>query len=167
VPPRIPDDKRALILTDIRSGDKALRQIARDHHISPGTVANIARENGETGAFERTSTKRATEAKVADNRARRAELSQRFLDEAQWFLEQLHRPHTVFNIGGKDNVYTEHTMAQPPTTDLRNLIVSAATAYDKHLAQDRHDAGGNVNEVTGLLSALFGKLQAEHGPAPE
>lgn len=163
---RIPDDKRNAIADDIRAG-KPRNQIARDHDISAGTVTNIAREIGLTSAFDRSATKNATAAAVADNRAWRALTSRRFLKKANDLLDQMDQPHIVFNIGGKDNVYTEHLMDRPPTADLRNLIVSAATAFDKHLAQDRHDAGGDVSEVESLLDSLFTELQNRHGDGPE
>lgn len=139
MPPRLPDGQREAILADINAG-KARNRIARDHDVSPGTVSNIAKRAGVTDAFDRTQTKNATEAAVADNKALRASTSRRFLEEANALLDDLHKPHIVFNIGGKDNIYTEHLLDRAPTGDLRNLVVSAATAFDKHLAAERHDS---------------------------
>lgn len=140
MPPRLPDDQREAILADIRAGGKSRNQVARDHGVSVGTVSNIAKQAGLTDAFDRSQTKNATEAAVADNKALRASTSRRFLEEANRLLDELHTPHMVFNIGGKDNVYTEHLLPEPPTVDKRNLIVSAATAFDKHMAAERHDS---------------------------
>lgn len=133
----IPEDKRQAITADIRAG-KTRNAIARERNVAAGTVTKIAQEAGLN--FDRSATKRATEAKVADQRAQRAVTSQRFLDKANDLLDQMDMPHMVFNIGGKDNVYTEHLMDVPPTGDLRNLMVSAGVAFDKHLAADRHDS---------------------------
>lgn len=163
---RISDSKRQTIAADIRAG-KARNQIARDHGVSAGTVTNIAREFVIEDAFDRSATKRATEAAEADDRAWRVSTSRRFLTVANDLLDQLKQPHIVFNIGGKDNVYTEHQLDAPPTADIRNLVVSAATAFDKHLAQDRHDVGGDVSEVESLLDSLFDELQARHGDGSE
>lgn len=135
---RISDTKRQAIAADIRAG-KARNQIALDHGVSAGSVTNIAREFELTDAFDRSATKNATEAAVADNKARRAEISRKFLEKADKLLDQMEQPHIVFNIGGKDNVYTEHLMDAPPTADIRNLMTSAAIAFDKHMAADRHD----------------------------
>lgn len=135
MPPPLPDNKRAAILADIQAGQKSRNQIARDHGVSAGAVTKLA----PPGSFDRSQVKRATEAKVADNKARRAEISRRFLDKAAELLDQMDQPHLVFNFGGKDNTYNERELDRPPTADLRNLIVSAATAFDKHLAADRHD----------------------------
>lgn len=162
MPPRIPDDKRAAILTDTRAGTKSRAQIARDHDVSPQTVGNLAKAANITDAFSRLQTKNATEAAVVDSRARRAMIAARMLTKAVELLDQMDQPHIVFNIGGKDNIYTEHTMSRPPTADLRNLMVTAATAVDKHLALDRHDST-DPGEMASLLGTLFGGLQTKHG----
>lgn len=160
--PPIPPDKREQVLTDVRAGTKSQRQIARDNGVSTTAVRKIAASAG-LNDWSRERTEKATRASLADQRAQRAVLSQRFLDEANWLLDQMHKPHLVYSFGGKENSYNDRELPQPPTTDLRNLMVSAATAYDKHLAQDRHDAGGDTGVVSGLLTVLFGDLQAKHG----
>lgn len=136
---RIPDDKRRAIADDIRAG-KARNQIARDHHVSVGSVTNIARENQISDAFDRSATKRATEAAVADLKAERAVTSRRFLEETNRALDRLNRPYLVYAFAGKDGLYREHELELPPAGELRNLITSAAVAFDKHLAADKHDS---------------------------
>lgn len=93
-------------------------------------------------SFDREQTKAATEAKVADSAARRAETSRRFLEKANELLDQMDRPHIAYNFGGKDNTYEEHEFEKPPVDALRTLMQAAATAFDKHMAQDKHDAAG-------------------------
>lgn len=163
---RIPDDKRDAIADDIRAR-KPRNQIARDHRVSAGTVTNIAREFGLTEAFDRSATKRATEAAAVDSKALRIVTSRRFLDEANRILDRLSGPYLVHAFGGRDNTYREHELALPPAGELRNLITAAAVAFDKHLAGDRHDAGGDVSEVESLLDNLFLELQAKHGDGSE
>ncbi|MFF4412131.1 hypothetical protein ACFYY8_06330 [Streptosporangium sp. NPDC001559] len=141
MPPRIPDDVRDAILDSIHAGGKR-NEIARQHGVSPSTVSKIARDEGVTTAFDRTQTKNATEAKKADNAALRATTSRRFLEEANRFLDDLHRPALIWNFGGKDNTFNSKELPEPPTADKRNLIVSAATAIDKHLAVEKHDNSG-------------------------
>jgi transposase-like protein len=138
VPRPLPPDKRAAIVRDITTGGKSAGRIARDHGVAQSTVSRIAKQDGLD--FDRSQTKRATEAAVADNKARRAVISRKFLEKADELLDQMDQPHLVFNFGGKDNTYNERELDRPPTADLRNLIVSAATAFDKHLAADRHDS---------------------------
>lgn len=137
MPRPTPPKKRAAIIADIRLGTRSAGQIARDHGVAQSTVSRIAGQEGLS--FDRSITKRATEAVVADAKARRAEISRKFLEKADKLLDQMEQPHIVFNIGGKDNVYTEHLMDAPPTADIRNLMTSAAIAFDKHMAADRHD----------------------------
>lgn len=137
MPRPTPPDKRAAIIRDVRSGEKSAGRIAREHGVAQSTVTRIAGQEGLT--FDRSKTKRATEAAVEDNKALRARTSRRFLDKANELLDQMDEPHLVFNFGGRDNTYNERELERPPTADLRNLIVSAATAFDKHMAADRHD----------------------------
>lgn len=148
--------KRNAILADIEAGQKARNQIARDHGVSPGTVTNIARQGGMTGAFDRSGTKSATEAAVADAKAVRAATSRRFLDEANKMLDQLHEPHTAFSFGGRDNTYAEHAFPEPPVDAKRTLITAAAIAFDKHLAADKHDAdeSADASSVDQWLESL-------------
>jgi hypothetical protein len=137
VPPPLSDRKRRAILADIEAEADSCRGIAAKHGVSRTTVSDLAKKNGF--AFGRQQTKRATEAAVVDAKARRAEISRKFLEKADKLLDQMDRPHLVFNFGGKDNDYNERLLDAPPTADLRNLMTSAAIAFDKHMAADRHD----------------------------
>lgn len=165
MPPRIPTETREAIADAIRAG-RPRNEIAREFDCSPGTVSNIASERDLTDAFDRSATKNATEARLADNRSRRAELSSRLLTKAGEFLDQIDQPHTVFNFGGKDNTFEQRTLDKPPTGDIRNLIVSAATAIDKHIVIDRHDSGAGLDETVGLLGRIMTGLKAKHGDEP-
>lgn len=158
MPPPLDPDKRAAILQAIRGGGTC-RGIARKHAVDPSTVSKIAKDAGITDAFQRGQTKNATEAAIADNKARRAATSRRFLDECNAFLDDLHKPHVVFNFGGKDNSYNERTFDEPPTADKRNLIISAATAFDKHLVAERHDADTGAAGARSVLGQLAAGLQ--------
>jgi transposase-like protein len=138
VPAPTPPDVREAVLRDIERGGSSTRQIGARHGVSDATVRKIAKEAGLT--FSREQTKNATEAKVADNKARRAEIARKFLDKADALLDQMDQPHVAFNFGGRDNTYNEKLMDRPPIADIRNLMTSAAIAFDKHLAADRHDS---------------------------
>ena len=82
---------------------------------------------------------------MIDNKALRVSTARRMLIKANELLDQMDQPHIVFNIGGKDNIYTEQLMDRPPTVDLRNLMITAATALDKHLVLEKHDAGAGTD----------------------
>jgi len=166
MPPRIPDETREAILADIRGGGTC-RGIAEHHGVSPSTVTKLAKDAGIANAFERAQTKNATEARLADNRARRAELSSRLLKKAGQLLDQMDRPHRVFNFGGKDNTFEERVLDVPPTGDLRNLMVTAATAIDKHVVLEKVDADSGTDTAGSLLGALLDDLIERHGDSPE
>jgi hypothetical protein len=153
---RLSDVKREAILADIRTGVKARNKIALEHDVSAGTVTNIAREAGLTEAFDRSKTKSATEAVVADNRALRALTSRRWLEKCNQLLDKTERPYVAFAFGGKDNTYNEHLMDEPPVDALRSLVTAAAVAFDKHMAQDKHDADEtrDLNSVDAWLDSL-------------
>jgi len=85
VPRPLDPDKRAAILDDIRAG-KARNVIARDHGVSPSTVSKVAHENGHT--FDRSQTKDATAAAVADHASRRAALAERLIALAECSMDQ-------------------------------------------------------------------------------
>lgn len=156
MPPRTPDHVRAAILDDIRAGTKSCRAIAAHHGVSHSTVSSIAKAAG-LDAFDRSDTKKATEAAQADNAADRARIARRFLLKADELLDQMDLPHTVFNFGGKDNTFNSHTFEKPPTGDLRNLIVAAATAVDKHMKLDLHDReDATTSAVDAWLRAMTG-----------
>jgi len=157
MPKPLSQRKRAAILRDIKADGAKRNEIARKHGVSPGTVTGIAKTAGITDAFDRSSTKRATEAAVADNAEWRAATSRRFLGKCNDLLDQMDVPHLVFAFGGKENTYNEHQLDRPPTGDLRNLMVSAATAFDKHLAAERH-AAGDESGVAAVDAWLRGML---------
>jgi uncharacterized protein with PIN domain len=76
MPKRLAASKREAILTEVRAG-KARNAIARDHDVSPSSVTKLAGEAGMKDAFDRSHTKKATEAKAADHQATLAALAAR------------------------------------------------------------------------------------------
>lgn len=116
-------------------------QIAAELRRAKSTITRQCRDMGL--AFDRSATRIATEAQVADSAARRAATSARFLAKANDLLDQMDQPFTAFNFGGRENTYEEHWFDKPPVEAQRSMIMAAATAFDRHLAQDRHDATGD------------------------
>jgi len=168
MPAQIPDEKRAAILADIKTGEKGRNQIAREHGVSQSTVSLIAQDAGLTSAFDRTTTKHATAAATADNKARRAAIASRLLTKASEFLDQIDAPHLVFNFGGKDNTYEERELDRPPTADMRNLMTCAAIALDKHVVLDKHDGDQGVEGARAMILDLASALRgAASDPAAD
>jgi hypothetical protein len=139
MPPSLDPEKRTAIIADIKAGTFGRNEIARRNDVGMATVSRIAGEEGLTATWDRSATKNATEAARLDNAALRAQTSRRFLLKAGELLDQMDQPHVAFAFGGKDNVYTEHAMEKPPVADLRNLMITAATAFDKHLKAELFD----------------------------
>lgn len=154
MPKALAPDRREAIAADLRSGMHC-REAARVHGVAQSTVSKLAAELGIS--FDRSKTKIATEAKVADMAATRARTSARFLDECNKLLDQLHQPHMAYSFGGKDNDYNEHQFSEPPVDAKKTLITAAAIAFDKHIAQDRHDATGEggASSVDAWLAAMI------------
>lgn len=166
MPPPLDPELRDLILGDIQAvaeGTSTLSRnaIARAHGVAATTVTAIARAEGLTGAFDRTQTKNATEAAAADAKAERAALRQLLRRRAREALEAMDAPFIVAKIGGKDNVYTEQLVDGPPTADMRNLMIIAATAIDKDMAIDRYDSDQqNLSAFDVWLAEMMGAAGA-------
>ncbi|MER5728913.1 helix-turn-helix domain-containing protein [Streptomyces sp. NPDC002138] len=80
-------------------------------------------------AFDRTATEAATAARVADLAEKRSILADAFIDDALRLSSQMWEPTVVYNFGGKDHVYEEKQVAEPPPADKRALMTAAmATA---------------------------------------
>lgn len=146
MPAPIPEHTKQAILADIRAGQKSRAQIARDHGVSAGSVTNIARRAGLTDAFDRSATKNATAAAMADNAARRARLTQRLVTLAEISLDR--------------------AVAELSETTARDAAVVLGIAVDKHIALERHDAGADADQAASLLGTLLNDLQARHGDTP-
>lgn len=157
------------ILADIRAAasgapDQSIRRIADRYNVSTRKVRTIARDNelGHAWSNRADHTAAATAARVADMRQRRLDFADRLLEEAEGLVDQIHQPHIVFNIGGKDNTYTEHLLDRPPTSDIRNLMQSAAIAFDRHLAALKHDTFDGSEASTSLVGQLAAGFTAAY-----
>lgn len=143
--------KRDAIAQAIRDGGKR-NEIARQHDVSPSTVTGIAKQEGLTDAFDRTQTKRATEARNADLASRRAELATKLMDRAFWLEAQIdqERPYIARS---KDGV--EVIMSVPEPKDIQALMTSVGIAVDKVGVLTRDDAEG-LTAVDAWLKSITG-----------
>jgi hypothetical protein len=133
--------KRQRIADAIRAGagKRSQADIAREFSVGRTTVSRIADELGLTDAWDRSLTKNATQARSADMAEARTVIAAKLLRKANELIDQMDDAHLVFSFGGKDNDYNEHILERAPTTDLRNLMTTAAIALDKHVLLDKHD----------------------------
>jgi transposase-like protein len=159
VPPRIPDDKRAAILADIRAGELSARAIGRKHGVAQSSVSLIAQQNRENDAFDRTKTERATRAKQADNRSRRAQLAADLLSDAERLRKQLWEPTTIGAFGGRDGEWHTAEVEEPPFADKRAILTSVQTAVRAHTELEKVDATGSADGAKSMLGNLFANLK--------
>lgn len=150
---KLTDQERQAILDDITAGT-ARNEIARKHKRSPGTISNIARDAGLEGvAFDRTATARASAAKQADNRARRAELSALLLEDSFKLRDRMWAPGETVVPSGQIVVTT-----LPVARDVRDFSASVQANVKSHLEIEKHDDGdqGAVDAKSMLLGVAEG-----------
>lgn len=152
MPRPLPDAKRQAIRADIEAGHKSRNQIARDHKVSPGTVSNIAKEAALDTAFDRTQTVKATRAKQADNRARRAEIGSDLLDDVARLRARAWSPYQQPMATPKGP--TVVNLKLPPLTEVRAAYTSIGICLDKNIAVERHDADTGTEGARSVLGAL-------------
>ena len=139
MPNRIPDEKRAAIVSDIKAARKSRAQIGRDHGVSPWTVGNIAREAHIEGAFSRENTQNATAAAMADSRSMRA---------AEAVAAIAAAPTLRMNVLASEN-----------GRDAQGWAVAYGIMIDKHAMLEKLDSG--TSDAAGsLLDAVSNSLQA-------
>ncbi|SNR32946.1 hypothetical protein [Blastococcus mobilis] len=158
MPPPLDPAKRAAIADAIRAGGQR-NAIAREHGVSPSTVTTIATQEGIDGAFDRTATKRATEARNADTSARRAELKSLLVEDAHRLRAQLWQPCTMHNFGGKDNTHNSIDLPQPTFEQQRNIMTSVGIAVQRVADLEKLDMGGGVEEAAGLIRDLVDSIR--------
>lgn len=145
------------IETELLSGKSRSRAaIARHHEISVSTVQRIARRLGiETEVWKTDHIRAATAAAIDRRRAERSDLADLLQRRARELLRQMDGPFLVFNFGGKDNTYEEHTLDGPPTGDIKNLMHAAVQALGKALDIDQMDHRPDDGAADDTLGKFF------------
>jgi len=106
------------------------RAIATELGCSTSTVSRWAKAEGLV--FEaRARTATASAVRKFDMAAARSRLAQKMTDNADRVLDTLNGPYLVYNFGGKDNTYTEHTLDEAPISARREAQTIGAIAFDK------------------------------------
>ena len=148
-------------IIDLLPTGKSCRGIAKEVGRSPSTVGKIAKDEGHV--FGRLNLERACEATRAYGKERRATFVQRLHEESERLIEQLHGKYLVYNFGGRDNTYAEHTLTEPPVdakfTIMRAIGQAQKTALDilkYDLPKEGSEAGSD-----------FDRWMAETFGAPE
>lgn len=162
-PPLTSQERQQII--DLHAEGRSLSWIATNLGRSKSTVGKAAKAAGLQWLNTRTVV--ATEVKQASNREKRATLEARFLDEAGLLLDQLHKPHHVYNFGGKDNTYEERELPEPDVSAKQALIRSATTAVGQAIKLAEVDAGhSGAADARGILGAFAAGLQQAYDQLP-
>lgn len=143
------------------------RQRVREMHAAGATRNDIARAIGRGGAtvskialslgltFDRGDEVRAaTEARVADAKAKRAALMVALLDDAQKLRARLWQPCKVYDWGGKDHDYDEREHPEPDATAKLKLMQATGIAIDRSLRLEEHDNSSGVDAAKSMLGSL-------------
>jgi hypothetical protein len=130
-------------------------------------VSDIIRSAGKT--FDRSATQAATQAVVADTAqtraqlaARRAQLSADLLGDAERLRAMLWRPFKHGEFGGKDNVWSEVSLPQPPVSAQRTILAAVHQAVKDHLDLERVDATSGTDDAVSMLTRLAEGIRAVH-----
>lgn len=164
-PGRVTDEERDRIIATLRETEN-VRETARRHRRSVGTVSLIARSEGLCIA-ERSRTKNATRARVVDLKAMRLAAAERFLLDEQRLAEQMFapvvekKPMVVSNGGdaGSSVLEVETHLDEPTFADKQRIMTSRAIAIDKSMALERHDDTGDaeVADVDLWVDGMLGE----------
>lgn len=133
----VTDDERASI-KDGHAAGKSLNAIAKDLGRPASTVASVAAKQGIT--FDRSSTEKATQAKVRDNRARRAGLISALYDIAEDEVAYLRQvgPYALTEVSAGQAV--DYLIARLPAQDRRALVSSIAAAAQSAIRLEQVDS---------------------------
>lgn len=152
----VDEETREGVREAIRSG-KSRNDVAREFGLSGSTVSGIAETAGLS--FDRSSVEAATKARSIDLAAGRIRLAEKMLAATEAMLDRIDDPYLVFNFGGKDNTYEEHTLDSAPVEVRRNIITTAGIAFDKLTRIVERDSGG-LEDAVGVLDQIADGFRA-------
>ncbi|NUK22058.1 helix-turn-helix domain-containing protein [Streptomyces lunaelactis] len=158
--PLVTDQERERIRR-LHSEGMGRNDIARTIGRGQRTVSVIAQELGLV--FDCTWTEEATRHRMAQLAEKRTILAEALTDDAMRLTEQLWQPAKVFNIGGKDNIYTEQEVPEPPADAKRALMAAAVAAANQSVRLVPPKDQDGAEEVGSLLTSLFDRLRDRHG----
>ncbi|MGB3413164.1 MAG: hypothetical protein WBA28_00455 [Microbacteriaceae bacterium] len=130
-------------------------QIAEAVGVNPSTVSRWGKVEGLS--FDRSQTAMAVRAREIDLAESRTLLAQKMLTAAHDLLDSLDDQFLVYSFGGRDNVYSEHTLDRPPVEAQRQIMTTAGIAFDKasKILEKNKPGSESVAGVLGALAAGF------------
>lgn len=154
-------DAEDVTLRALHKAGQSLHSIAQEMGRGKRTIGRHSERLGLS--WDRARTANAAQAKHIDNKARRAVLEQRLLEETAKVMGQLWEPTLVFSFGGANNEYREHVLEKPTPADQKAIVQTASTALNA--ANKLHDmnAGGQAQNAKSMLARMQAELlQAVH-----
>lgn len=130
-------------------------EIAKRLGRSGRTVSRIAADLGLS--FDRANDphlRKATEARKADARARRAALAVALLEDAERLRQQIFAPVVVYSFGGRENNFAEAQASRPSPRDVRDLMTAVGIAIDRSIKLEQLDADTGTTGARALLVDL-------------
>lgn len=149
--PRVTDEERAEIRR-LHAEGHGRNEIARRLNRGMRTISIQAAKMGLT--FDRTMTEEATRARKADLEERRVILAEALQADAERLTEQMWEPSTVYNFGGRDNLYKEHRVNEPPAEAKKALMAAAGIAIEKSVKLVPPQDGGGVEGAVSMLGDI-------------
>src|SRR5690348_3013684 len=107
----------------------------------------------------------ATTAKLTDLAARRAKLALDLQSDAERLREQLWKPHTYFDWGGKDHDFDTHTVPEPMPADKRSISGALSTLIDRSLKPSPPAAATGAAAAKTMLGALAAGIRSAFATA--
>lgn len=137
--------------------DVGPREASRKLKIPESTLRKWARHEGLAPPTEHINAGvRGQQAHMAQ---RRAALAERLLTDAERLRELVWGPCNVYNLGGKDNTFSEATAKAPSARDRKELMLALGIALTKHVELVKFDSDGGMGlpAVDAWIQAMKGK----------
>jgi hypothetical protein len=151
---RAVDDAERDRIRELHGQGLSCNAIAAELGRSRSTISGQCRKLGLS--FDRASTRQATEAKVADAKARRAEAVRLAMDDWHRLRERAWSPYRVA-MGTGEGLETI-TLELPPAQDTRAFYNSMSVCIKDQIAIEKHDADpGSMSAVDAWLAAMLGE----------
>lgn len=168
--PLTDDPELRAAVARLHAAGRGRNEIAAELGLGRGTVSKIAAALGLR--FDRAAdVATANAVRATQLAARRLDMAEDLQDAAERLRDQIFRPHTYFDWGGKDHDFSTHDAPEPVPADKRALMSAIATALDRsmRLVPPREDGAAESRSVLGDLMAGLARDYAERhgGPPPE
>lgn len=145
-------EERERILAACAEG-LSCNEIAKRFGRSNNTISRIARAAGHR--FAQVNALRARQINQGYTAERRANIRLSTVQVIEDRLQDFNAPTLVYNFGGKDNDYNEHTLDKPDARTMRDLAQTIATLWRVVESIDKAEQG---ESDTSALDRIFNEL---------